>query len=84
MIFNALLGMARAVLLIFDFFKVSRVLTMYSVTLLSRIMIVKKLCIVKLTIIPVSSSISNSGMSSSHGVFCSLFFSIVIFVDLDI
>ena len=53
MIFNALHGMVRAVLLIFDFFKVSRVLTTYSVAFLSRIVIIEKLCIIKLTVIPV-------------------------------
>ena len=39
--------------MIFNVFKVSRVLTTYSVTFLSRIMIIEKLCIVKLTVIPV-------------------------------
>ena len=43
----------RAVLLILNFLKVSRVLTMYSVTFLSGVMIVEKLHVIKLTIIPV-------------------------------
>ena len=52
-VFDSLHSMVRAVLLDFDFSKVSRVLTTYSVTFLIRIVIIEKLCIIKLTVIPV-------------------------------
>ena len=52
-VFNALYSIVRAVFLVFDFLKVSRVLMMYSVAFLSGIMIIEKLCIVKLAVIPV-------------------------------
>ena len=52
-ILDTLRCMIRAVLLLFYCFKVSRVLTTYSVTFISRVMIVEELCIVKLTFISV-------------------------------